>query len=284
MSSRGPAGHTTDRAAGGTETGHAALRTCAADSRAPRPRRRRQGRRRRRRRIALLVVAAALAPIAYSYVTTMVRPSSLPLSVRTIEWIRANHGAWAVNTIERYWYTWRAPKKGGPALKTLPVVGTPVVDAPRRPAQTRPAPRKRAEEASCRRLAAATAPAADQAGASRRGRLAPGRRAAAALPAVLLTTFRSGARLPADRRLRRLDRPHEDAARALPWPVRAAERVPARADGGAVRAARSAAGDVQQRLHLQGRARRLRGQRVDRDPAPGRAGDGGRVPRTAAST
>ncbi len=65
-------------------------------------RRRRKLRRRRKRRIALLVVAAVLAPITYSYVTTMVRPSSLPLSVRTIEWIRANHGAWAVNTIEHY--------------------------------------------------------------------------------------------------------------------------------------------------------------------------------------
>jgi len=62
----------------------------------------------------------------YSYVTTMRRPSSLPLSVRTVEWIRANHGAWAVKTVERYWYTWHAPKKGGPALKTLPTVGVPV--------------------------------------------------------------------------------------------------------------------------------------------------------------
>ena len=68
----------------------------------------------------MLIILAVLAPIAYSYVTTMIKPSSLPLSVRTIEWIRANHGAWAVNTIERYWYTWHAPKKGGPALKTLP--------------------------------------------------------------------------------------------------------------------------------------------------------------------
>ena len=67
-----------------------------------------------------------LAPIAYSYLTAMIKPSSLPLTVRTVEWIRANHGAWAVNTVERYWYTWHAPKKGGPALKTLPTLGTPV--------------------------------------------------------------------------------------------------------------------------------------------------------------
>jgi hypothetical protein len=85
--------------------------------------RRRRKSRRRRRRIALFVVLAALAPVTYSYVTTMLRPSSLPVSVRTIEWVRANHGAGLVNTIERYWYTWHAPKPGGPALKTLPVVG-----------------------------------------------------------------------------------------------------------------------------------------------------------------
>ncbi len=89
-------------------------------------RRRQKLRKRKRRKIAALIILAVLAPIAYSYVTTMIKPSSLPLSVRTVEWIRANHGAWAVNTVERYWYTWHAPKKGGPALKTLPTLGTPV--------------------------------------------------------------------------------------------------------------------------------------------------------------
>ena len=89
-------------------------------------RRRQKLRKRKRRRIAALVILAALAPITYSYLTTMIKPSSLPLSVRTVEWIRANHGAWAVNTVERYWYTWHAPKKGGTALKTLPTLGTPV--------------------------------------------------------------------------------------------------------------------------------------------------------------
>ena len=89
-------------------------------------RRRQKLRKRKRRRITALVILAVLAPITYSYLTTMIKPSSLPLSVRTVEWIRANHGAWAVNTVERYWYTWHAPRKGGPALKTLPTLGTPV--------------------------------------------------------------------------------------------------------------------------------------------------------------
>jgi hypothetical protein len=99
-------------------------------------RRRRRTRRRRRRLIALLAFAALLAPVVYSYASTMAKPSSLPLGVRTIEWIRANHGAWAVNTIERYWYTWHAPRPGGPTLTTLPTVGTlPAAVPGRRPAK-----------------------------------------------------------------------------------------------------------------------------------------------------
>jgi hypothetical protein len=82
--------------------------------------------RRRRRRFALVVVVALLAPILYSYITTMAKPSSLPLSVRSIEWIRANHGAWLVNTVEHYWFSWTAPSPGGPALKKLPTVGVSV--------------------------------------------------------------------------------------------------------------------------------------------------------------
>ena len=64
-----------------------------------------------------------LTPVLYSYVSTMSQPSSLPLSVRTVEWIRVNHGAWLVDTVEHYWYSWNAPAPGGPALKALPRVG-----------------------------------------------------------------------------------------------------------------------------------------------------------------
>jgi hypothetical protein len=86
-------------------------------------RRRRQTRRRQLRRFALALFAALLVPVVYSYVTTMAQPSSLPLSVRSVEWIRANHGAWLVDTVEHYWYTWTAPAPGGPTLKSLPAVG-----------------------------------------------------------------------------------------------------------------------------------------------------------------
>jgi phosphodiester glycosidase len=76
---------------------------------------------RRRRLVAVLLIL--LTPVLYSYVTTMMRPSSLPLGVRSVEWLRTHHGAWLVNEAERIYYTWNAPTKGGPALRTLPTVG-----------------------------------------------------------------------------------------------------------------------------------------------------------------
>jgi hypothetical protein len=79
--------------------------------------------RRRRVLVVLVVLLIVLTPIFYSYVTTMMQPSSLPLGVRSVEWLRTHHGAWLVNETERIYYTWNAPKKGGPALTTLPTVG-----------------------------------------------------------------------------------------------------------------------------------------------------------------
>jgi hypothetical protein len=91
------------------------------------PERRRQvarkRRRTRRRRVVAVVVLVLLTPVLYSYVTTMMRPSSLPLQIRSVEWVRTHHGAWLVNDVERLWYTWNAPSKGGPTLRTLPTVG-----------------------------------------------------------------------------------------------------------------------------------------------------------------
>jgi len=53
----------------------------------------------------------------------MLQPSSLPLGVRSVEWLRNNHGNWLVDNVEHIYYSWKAPKKGGPQLKTLPAVG-----------------------------------------------------------------------------------------------------------------------------------------------------------------
>jgi hypothetical protein len=94
----------------------------AAD-RARSDRRRRQRRRRLRRRVLLALAVGLLTPVLYSYVSTMLQPSSLPLGIRTIEWLRANHAAWLVNRAEGLWYSWQAPSRGGPALSTLPTVG-----------------------------------------------------------------------------------------------------------------------------------------------------------------
>ena len=71
----------------------------------------------------LLVVIALLAPVVYSYTSTMLQPSSLPLGVRSVEWLRNHHGNWLVDEVESIYYGWKAPKKGGAELKSLPAVG-----------------------------------------------------------------------------------------------------------------------------------------------------------------
>jgi Phosphodiester glycosidase len=79
------------------------------------------------RRVVLLAFLVLLSPAIYSYATTMMRPSSLPLWPRSVEWLRAHHGNWLVDEVEHYYYSWQAPDPGGPQLKTLPTVG---VEAP----------------------------------------------------------------------------------------------------------------------------------------------------------
>jgi hypothetical protein len=54
------------------------------------------------RRVVCLVLLAALVPVVFSYATTMMKPSSLPLWPRTVEGIRANHGSWLVDEVEHY--------------------------------------------------------------------------------------------------------------------------------------------------------------------------------------
>jgi hypothetical protein len=58
-----------------------------------------------------------------SYVNYMTKPSSVPFGPRTVEWVRANVSSWLVDQIEREYYSWTAPSKGGPTIKTLPAVG-----------------------------------------------------------------------------------------------------------------------------------------------------------------
>jgi len=70
-----------------------------------------------------MVGFALLVPVITSYTTFMLKPSSLPFGVRTVEWIRQHGGNWTVDEIEHVWYSLHAPEKGGPQLKSLPTVG-----------------------------------------------------------------------------------------------------------------------------------------------------------------
>ncbi|HZT93459.1 MAG TPA: phosphodiester glycosidase family protein [Gaiellaceae bacterium] len=70
-----------------------------------------------------LAVLAFLSPGIYSWSRMAVETSSLPLGVRTVEWLRMNHFNWLVDDAEHLYYTWKTPAKGGPQLKTLPAVG-----------------------------------------------------------------------------------------------------------------------------------------------------------------
>jgi phosphodiester glycosidase len=74
-------------------------------------------------RLVALGLLVLLLPAIYSYTTTMLKPSSLPLWPRSVEWLRAHHGNWLVDEVEHYYYSWRAPAKGGPQLTRLPSLG-----------------------------------------------------------------------------------------------------------------------------------------------------------------
>jgi hypothetical protein len=80
--------------------------------------------RRRRRRLLLALIALLALPPIYSYASMAMQPSSLPLSIRSVEWLRQNGFAWLVNDVEHYYYEWTAPSKGGPTIRNLPNVGS----------------------------------------------------------------------------------------------------------------------------------------------------------------
>ena len=84
-------------------------------------------RRRRRRRLIFVGVPVVLLLVAAlsSYAIWMVQPTSVSFGVRSVEWVRADvpFGNWLVDEIEKTYYSAHAPKKGGPQLTRLPVVG-----------------------------------------------------------------------------------------------------------------------------------------------------------------
>jgi Phosphodiester glycosidase len=95
-------------------------------------------RRRRRRRLVTVALLILLSPAVYSYSTTMLQPSSLPLGVRSVEWLRTHHGNWLVDEVEHVYYSWKAPHKGGPQLKALPAVGVAATTASRAGRRAKP--------------------------------------------------------------------------------------------------------------------------------------------------
>jgi hypothetical protein len=129
-----------------------------------------------------------LSPAIYSYTATMLQPSSLPLGVRSVEWLRSHHGNWLVDEAEHFYYGMKAPNKGGPQLKTLPAVGLP-------PAATAPTPTKRPTQAKAaawpsRIKPVLAVPLPGEGIWKRTGPLVGGH------PPVLVTTFRSESDYP----------------------------------------------------------------------------------------
>jgi hypothetical protein len=83
-------------------------------------------RRRRRRRLLLAIpILGLLCWAIASYAIWMLEPTSMQFGARSVEWVRAEvpFGNSLVDQIEHVYYTANAPKKGGPAPKSLPAVG-----------------------------------------------------------------------------------------------------------------------------------------------------------------
>ena len=92
-------------------------------SRKPPTRRGGAGRPRKRVWLSLLALLF-VSPAIYSWIQMARLPSSLPIGVRSVEWLRQHHFNWLVDETEHYYYSWfNQPQKGGPGLTSLPPVG-----------------------------------------------------------------------------------------------------------------------------------------------------------------
>ncbi len=76
-------------------------------------------RRRRLRAIAFLLVLLML-PVGWSYGGYLTAPGAAPVSVRTVDWLRANGFSSAVNRFEQWWYTRNKPTGTRPSNRDLP--------------------------------------------------------------------------------------------------------------------------------------------------------------------
>jgi hypothetical protein len=86
--------------------------------------------------VAALVIAVLLIVPAVSYVRALTAPGSATWQMRTVDWIRNQHGNALVNAIENWYYTRHKPPAGPPPVATLPRIHPPS----RPPAGPAPAP------------------------------------------------------------------------------------------------------------------------------------------------
>jgi hypothetical protein len=83
------------------------------DDRSARRHSRPPSRRVRRRRIVAAIVVVALTCVSWSYGRALTGPGNDALSIRSTEWLKDHYFAWAVDDVERWWYTHHKPKVGG---------------------------------------------------------------------------------------------------------------------------------------------------------------------------
>ena len=184
-----------------------------------------RGHRPRVRWAVLAAVLLLLAPAIYSYTTTMLRPSSLPLGVRSVEWLRAHHGNWVVDEVEHYLLQLEGAEDGRPATDELADGRPGTCERARYDRATHEADEPR--DVWPPRIEPVFAHPLPGEGVWKRTGPLVGR-----TPAGPRHDLPHRARLSAHRRLRRLVRPHANCARLLPRPLRAAERARPRADAG----------------------------------------------------
>ena len=93
----------------------------------------------------MLALAICLVPVTLSWLGAISGPRNIGVGVATVEWVRAHGGNPLVSQIENWYYTLKAPSKGGPALKSLPqvgVAGTSGEEGEEKPTAYRPPPIK----------------------------------------------------------------------------------------------------------------------------------------------
>lgn len=102
----------------------------------------RTGRRRRLLGLIAIFVVVALTVPGVSYARALTAPGSATFTMRTVDWIRANHGGTLINAIENWYYTRHQPAAGPPDPAVLPAPGparsTPADTSPPSPLPTLP--------------------------------------------------------------------------------------------------------------------------------------------------